>query len=131
VRPETIVDADEVDRMRQDPHCRVFDARTADRYRGENETIDPIAGHIPGAFSAPYVDNLSEAGTMKPPEQLKATYQKLLDEVKPDQAVFYCGSGVTSIHNVLAMEVAGLKGAKIYPGSWSEWIAPRTRPVAT
>jgi len=131
VRPETIVDVEDVDRMRQDPAFRVFDARTADRYHGENETIDPIAGHIPGAYSAPYLDNLDEQGELKPPHELRAIYTKLLGNVEPDQTVFYCGSGVTSIHDVLAMEVAGLSGAKIYPGSWSEWIAPGTRPIAT
>jgi thiosulfate/3-mercaptopyruvate sulfurtransferase len=130
-RPDLIVDAKTVDHMRQDSAYRVFDARAADRYRGENETIDPIAGHIPGAFSAPYLDNLSEEGTLKPPQELRAMYQKLLGEVDPRNAVFYCGSGVTSIHDALAMEIAGLEGAKIYPGSWSEWIAPGTRPIAT
>jgi thiosulfate/3-mercaptopyruvate sulfurtransferase len=131
VRPETLVDVEGVDRMRQDPAFRVFDARTADRYRGENETIDPVAGHIPGAYSAPYVDNLDEEGKLKPPDELRAIYKQLLGGVEADKAVFYCGSGVTSIHDVLAMEVAGLPGAMIYPGSWSEWIAPRTRPIAT
>ncbi|MBN1148506.1 MAG: sulfurtransferase [Anaerolineales bacterium] len=130
-RPDLLIGVEQVDQMRQDPAYRVFDARAAERYRGENETIDPVAGHIPGAYSAPYLDNLDAQGALRPAQELRAHYQDLLAGIPPQNVVFYCGSGVTSIHNVLAMEVAGLEGARIYPGSWSEWIAPRTRPVAT
>ena len=134
-----LVTTRQVEEMRLDPTHRVFDARTAERYRGENETIDPVAGHIPGAVSAPYLDNLTEEGTFRPPEELRAHYQALLGGLPANRVAFYCGSGVTSIHNILAMRVAGygeagygeaiLGEAKLYAGSWSEWIAPRTRPV--
>ncbi len=122
---------DEVDRLRLDPAYRLFDVRAPERYRGEVEPIDPVAGHIPGARNAPYTDNLSPQGTFRSPEELRKHYQALLGEIPAERVVFYCGSGVTSIHSLLAMELAGLKGARFYPGSWSEWIADRSRPVAT
>ncbi|MBN2548032.1 MAG: sulfurtransferase [Anaerolineales bacterium] len=131
LRPELIADIVEVDRMRLDPACRVFDARTLERYHGQNETIDPIAGHIPGAYSAPYLENLTEDLTLRSPEELRAHYKALLGEIPAERVAFYCGSGVTSIHNVLAVMIAGLGEARVYAGSWSEWIADRKRPVAT
>lgn len=131
VRPELVVSAAQVDAMRHDPAYRVFDARAAERYRGENETIDPIAGHIPGAYSAPYLDNLGEEGVFRSPDELRTHYQNLLGDIAPEHSAFYCGSGVTSIHNLLALMHAGLGEGRLYAGSWSEWIAPRTRPVAT
>lgn len=131
VHPERWVDAVELDAMRQNSAYRVFDARLSERFRGQNETIDPVAGHIPGAISAPYIDNLTTEGTFRPAEELRRHYEKLLDGVPAENAVFYCGSGVTSIHNILAILHAGLGEARLYPGSWSEWIASRDRPVAT
>ncbi len=128
-RPELLVTAEQVDAMRQDPAYRVLDARAADRYRGENETIDPVAGHIPGAFSAPYMDNLNPDGTFRPAEALRQHYGKLLGGIPEERAVFYCGSGVTSIHDILAMLYAGMGEARLYAGSWSEWIADPRRPV--
>lgn len=122
---------DEVDRLRLDPAYRLFDVRAPERYRGEIEPIDPVAGHIPGARNAPYTDNLSAQGTFRPAEELRTHYQALIGDIPPQNVVFYCGSGVTSIHSLLAMELAGLRGARFYPGSWSEWIADRSRPVAT
>jgi thiosulfate/3-mercaptopyruvate sulfurtransferase len=130
-RPGMFVTAGQIEKMRQDARCRVFDARTAERYRGENESIDPIAGHIPGAISAPYLENLTQEGVFRPPQELRAHYQALLGNIPVENTAFYCGSGVTSIHDILAMLVAGLGEPKLYAGSWSEWIAPRTRPVAT
>jgi thiosulfate/3-mercaptopyruvate sulfurtransferase len=117
--------------MRWDPAYRVFDARTLERYRGENETIDPVAGHIPGAVSAPYVDNLTKEGIFRPADELQTHYQHLLGEVPARRAIFYCGSGVTSIHNILAMAHAGMGEARLYAGSWSEWITDPGRPVET
>jgi thiosulfate/3-mercaptopyruvate sulfurtransferase len=123
LRTELTASAEQVDAMRQDTACRLLDARGADRYRGENETIDPVAGHIPGAISAPFANNLTAESTFKPPEQLKAYYRGLLgDEMPSENVAVYCGSGVTAIHDILAMQVAGLGEAKLYPGSWSEWI---------
>jgi thiosulfate/3-mercaptopyruvate sulfurtransferase len=107
----------------------VVDARSADRYRGENETIDPVGGHIPGARNRFFKDNLNAEGRFKDAAQLKAEWTQVLGD--PSRAVMQCGSGVTACHNLLALEVAGLSGAALYPGSWSEWCADPTRPVAT
>jgi thiosulfate/3-mercaptopyruvate sulfurtransferase len=128
-RPELAVSGNEVDWMRVNPAYRVVDARSADRYRGENETIDPVAGHIPGAINAPYKDVLSATGKLISGEDLRAYYLKLLDGVEAGQAVFYCGSGVTASLHILAMLHAGLGEARLYAGSWSEWITDAQHPV--
>lgn len=107
----------------------VIDARAADRFRGENETMDPVGGHIPGAKNRFFKDNLDAEGRFKAPARLKADFSALVDD--PSRAIMQCGSGVTACHNLLAMEVAGLQGAALYPGSWSEWCADPARPVAT
>ncbi len=112
------------------PNWKVFDSRTADRYRGENETIDPIAGHIPGAINAPYVDNGTPQGGFLPVEQLRQRFTHLLGETPSEKAIFYCGSGVTAAVNVLALKHAGLGNARLYVGSWSEWITDPENPVA-
>ncbi|OEZ62670.1 sulfurtransferase [Duganella sp. HH105] len=106
----------------------VVDARAADRYRGENETIDPVGGHIPGAKNRFFKDNLSADGRFKDAAQLKEEFAPLF--ASAPQAIMQCGSGVTACHNLLALEVAGLTGAALYPGSWSEWCADPARPVA-
>jgi thiosulfate/3-mercaptopyruvate sulfurtransferase len=129
VRNELWIDADEVELWRKDPAYHVFDARAEERYRGENETIDPVAGHIPGAVSAPYQDHLDEQGRFKPAEELRRMYAERLGDTPAERSVFYCGSGVTSIHNILALQHAGLGEARLYPGSWSEWIASGEREV--
>lgn len=129
--PEQVLTATDVDSIRTDPRYRLFDSRAADRYRGENETIDPVAGHIPGAHSAPYAENLDPAGRFLPPDALRARFQALLGDVSAEQSVFYCGSGVTAAHNVLALAHAGLGQGRLYAGSWSEWITDPTRPIAT
>ncbi len=130
-RPEMLVNTDDVYKLRKNPAFRLFDARAAERYHGLNETIDPIAGHIPGAISAPYLDNLTAEGVLRPVEELRSRYQALVGDIPPENVVFYCGSGVTSIHNLLAMLHAGMGEARLYAGSWSEWIAEGNRPVAT
>ena len=96
----------------------------------EQETIDPVAGHIPGAICVPYPDNVGPDGLFLPREVLKARFEALLGEKPAEQAVFYCGSGVTAAHNLLAMAYAGLGDARLYAGSWSEWIVDPSRPVA-
>lgn len=131
MRPQMLVDAAQVDAMRRDAGYLVLDARAAERYRGENETIDPLAGHIPGAYSAPYSGNLNPDGSFRSPQELRARYQNLLGKLPPEKVAVYCGSGVTSIHNILSIQHAGLGEARLYAGSWSEWIADRSRPVAT
>ena len=114
-----------------DQNYRLLDSRSADRYRGENETIDPVAGHIPGALSAPFAGNLSSNGLFLSREELKNRFQKLLGNVPSERAVFYCGSGVTAAHNLLAVAHAGLGDARLYAGSWSEWITNHDRPIAS
>jgi thiosulfate/3-mercaptopyruvate sulfurtransferase len=109
----------------------VVDARANDRYRGENETLDPVAGHIPGALNRLFRNNLVADGRFKPAETLRAEWQALIGERPASQVINQCGSGVTACHNLLAMEVAGLRGAALYPGSWSEWCAQPGAPVAT
>ncbi|GAA4321240.1 sulfurtransferase [Pigmentiphaga soli] len=108
----------------------VIDARAADRFRGENEHMDPVAGHIPGAVNRPCAQNLA-GGRFLPAEQLRAAFAGLLDGRPPADAISQCGSGVTACHNLLAMEVAGLPGAALYPGSWSEWCSRPGAPIAT
>jgi thiosulfate/3-mercaptopyruvate sulfurtransferase len=107
----------------------VVDARAPDRYRGENETIDPVGGHIPGAKNRFFKDNLQADGCFKSPEQLRQEWMNIISDA--NQAVMQCGSGVTACHNLLALEVAGLVGAALYPGSWSEWCSDTNRPIAT
>ncbi|WP_207062969.1 sulfurtransferase [Motiliproteus sp. SC1-56] len=109
---------------------RLVDARAAARFRGEQEPIDPVAGHVPGALNRPFQDNL-DGGYFKPAATLRQEWQALLDGQAPEAMVMMCGSGVTACHHLLALEVAGLGGAQLYPGSWSEWIRDRARPVAT
>nr|WP_315212339.1 sulfurtransferase [uncultured Duganella sp.] len=107
----------------------VVDARAADRFRGENETIDPVGGHIPGAKNRFFKDNLTPDGRFKSAHQLKQEFSPLF--AAAPQAIMQCGSGVTACHNLLALEIAGLPGAALYPGSWSEWCSDPARPVAT
>ena len=106
----------------------VIDARAPDRFRGENETLDPVGGHIPGAKNRFFKDNLAADGRFKPAQQLRAGFTELIAD--PSTAIMQCGSGVTACHNLLALEVAGMPGAALYPGSWSEWCADAARPVA-
>jgi thiosulfate/3-mercaptopyruvate sulfurtransferase len=131
LHPELLVDTAAVEVLRTDPRFRVVDSRGADRYRGENETLDPIAGHIPGAISGPYAANLDATGHFLSPEALRARFQALLGAVPSDHSVFYCGSGVTAAHNLLAEAYAGLDPGRLYAGSWSEWITDPARPIAT
>jgi thiosulfate/3-mercaptopyruvate sulfurtransferase len=108
----------------------LIDARSADRFAGRNETIDPVAGHIPGARNHPFTDDVDAAGRFLDRGTLRERFAKTLEGVPPDAAICMCGSGVTACHNLLAMEVAGLKGARLYAGSWSEWIRDPKHPVA-
>jgi thiosulfate/3-mercaptopyruvate sulfurtransferase len=121
-RNELFVSSKDIEWMRRDPDYRVLDARSADRYRGENETIDPVAGHIPGAISAPYGDNLNPDGTFQSEQSLADRYKMLVNGVPIEHVVCYCGSGITSAHNILAMMMAGMGEARLYAGSYSEWI---------
>jgi thiosulfate/3-mercaptopyruvate sulfurtransferase len=107
----------------------LLDARAADRFRGENEMIDRVPGHVPGACSRPYAENLVD-GRFKPPAQLADEFRALLGPHAPDATMVMCGSGVTACHHLLAMERAGLRGAALFTGSWSGWISDPARPVA-
>jgi thiosulfate/3-mercaptopyruvate sulfurtransferase len=129
-RSHMMVSTQMVDQLRTEPGGRIFDARSADRYLGENETIDPVAGRIPGAISAPYQENIGPDDLFLSREQLHERFLTLLDGLPPEEATFYCGSGVTAAHNLLAMAYAGMGDARLYVGSWSEWITDPTRPVA-
>jgi thiosulfate/3-mercaptopyruvate sulfurtransferase len=126
---DRLLDATQV-QSRLDAGDLLIDARAADRFRGENEHIDRIAGHVPGARNRPYTDNL-DAQRFKPPVQLAAEFRELLGEHPADGSMVMCGSGVTACHHLLAMERAGVKGAKLFTGSWSGWISDPARPVAT
>ncbi|HEU4459780.1 MAG TPA: sulfurtransferase [Methylibium sp.] len=109
---------------------RLIDARAPERFRGEVEPLDPIAGHIPGALNRPFKDNLDAQGRFLPPDALRAAFVPLLGGAPAADVVHQCGSGVTACHNLLAMDAAGLAGSALYPGSWSEWCADATRPIA-
>jgi thiosulfate/3-mercaptopyruvate sulfurtransferase len=108
----------------------LVDARSGERYRGEAEPIDPVAGHIPGSLNRFVRENL-EGGIFKAPDRLREEFRALIGSTAPEAVVHTCGSGVAACHNLLAMEVAGLSGSRLYPGSWSEWIADPARPRAT
>jgi thiosulfate/3-mercaptopyruvate sulfurtransferase len=131
VQPRLAVDAAFVCARLDRSGIRILDARSPDRYRGENETLDPVAGHIPGAVNRFFRLNLDGSGRFKPAPELKREFDALLGDTSPPGLVHQCGSGVTACHNLLAMEIAGLSGSLLYPGSWSEWVADHTRPVAT
>jgi thiosulfate/3-mercaptopyruvate sulfurtransferase len=124
------VDADYILAHLGDPDVVVLDARSPERYRGETEPIDPVAGHIPGALNRLYKNNLDANGRFKSAQALRAEFSALLAGRRPEQIVHQCGSGVSACHNILAMEIAGLSGSRLYPGSWSEWCAEPARPVA-
>jgi len=109
----------------------LIDARTPERYRGEQEPIDPVAGHIPGALNRVFQLNLDNQGLFLSAEHIASQFKQLIGKTSPEQVVHYCGSGVTACHNLLAMEYAGLNGSKLYTGSWSEWIRDKNRGVST
>jgi thiosulfate/3-mercaptopyruvate sulfurtransferase len=108
----------------------VLDARSPERFRGDKEPIDPVAGHIPGALNRFHASNLTPSGTFKPAAQLRSEFATVLGTQPASELVHSCGSGVTACHNLLAMEHAGLHGSLLYPGSWSEWSADPARPIA-
>jgi thiosulfate/3-mercaptopyruvate sulfurtransferase len=127
-----VVSTDEVAALLDQPERQaLIDARAADRFKGENETIDPVGGHIPGARNRFFQLNLAAPnGRFKPADALKAEFEALLGETRMDAVVHQCGSGVTACHNLLAMAHAGLPVTRLYAGSWSAWCADPARPVA-
>lgn len=130
-RAEMAVDARTVASALGASPPRLVDARAPERYRGDVEPVDKVPGHIPGATNYFFEWNLDEQGLFRTPEELRAKIAASLGDTPADQIVCYCGSGVTACHNLLAFEHAGLTGAKLYAGSWSEWSADPARPVET
>jgi thiosulfate/3-mercaptopyruvate sulfurtransferase len=126
-----VVDAAQVLSLLRDPKRLLVDARAAERYAGSVEPIDAVAGHVAGAVNHPFAANLAADGRFLPPEQLRQRWAAELGGRSPADVVAMCGSGVTACHNLLSLEVAGLHGAKLYAGSWSEWIRDPNRPIAT
>lgn len=124
-----VVTADEVLANIASPELVVVDARGPDRFRGENETIDPVGGHIPGARNRFFRDNLDADGRFRPAAELRREFLELFAGTPPDKTVMQCGSGVSACHNLIALELAGLTGARLYAGSWSEWCSDSARPV--
>lgn len=126
-----IVTSAELAELRPGPGILLVDARGADRFAGRNETIDPVAGHVPGARNRPFTTNLGPEGVFLPADVLRRRFETLLGSKPPSALIAMCGSGVTACHNLLALEHAGLGGARLYAGSWSEWIRDPRRPIAT
>lgn len=122
--------ADAVLRQLTDPTCALIDARAGERYRGEVEPIDPVAGHIPGALNRFYKANLNADLTFRPAAEIRREFEALIGGRAPARVGHQCGSGITACANIFAMEYAGLAGSKLYAGSWSEWVADPARPVA-
>jgi thiosulfate/3-mercaptopyruvate sulfurtransferase len=128
-RPEMRVSVDEVSAQLGTSGTLLVDARAPERYEGQTEPIDRVPGHIPGAVNRHYRSNAGDDFTLRPPEELRAQFLEVLGTHTPSQTVMYCGSGVTACQNLLAMAHAGLPGARLYAGSWSEWSADPTRPI--
>ena len=130
-RLDMTIGIDDVSAHAHDGDWRLLDARAPERYRGEVEPMDPVAGHIPGAASYFFQRNIDERGTLRTPEDLRARFAPYINGIAPEHIVCYCGSGVQACHNLLALEHAGVSGARLYPGSWSQWVSDRSRPVET
>ena len=126
-----MVDYEELEKLRRQPESLVLDARGAPRFRGDSEPIDRVAGHVPGAHNRPFSQNLTADGRFKQPEVLREEFNAALAGRAPSRAVHMCGSGVFACHNQLAMEVAGLRGSRVFVPSWSGWVSDPSRPVAT
>jgi thiosulfate/3-mercaptopyruvate sulfurtransferase len=123
-------DTDELERRLGDSRLLLLDARARPRYLGREEPIDPVAGHVPGAVNLPFQNSLETDGRFRDADELRSTLEPLLAGRPREEVVAMCGSGVTACHDIFALELAGLSGVRLYPGSWSEWIRSPTRPVA-
>lgn len=128
-RADFVVDAGDVASRMNHSDWRLLDARSPERYRGDVETLDKVGGHIPSAIDHFFQWNLDDRGLFRSPEDLRERFERVTGDVSPERVVCYCGSGVTACHNLLALEHAGLLGAKLYPGSWSEWSSDPSRPI--
>lgn len=128
--PGFFADAEEVAQAAGDPSRCVIDARAEERYSGEVEPFDPVGGHIPGSVNWPYEENIDFSGYLLPAAELAENFLGVIGDRDPRNVIHVCGSGVTACQNLIAMEACGLRGSRLYPGSWSEWIADPARPVA-
>lgn len=131
VQSKLLIETSEIQDHLSDPSLTIIDSRAAERYRGEIEPIDPVAGHIPGALPSPHLNVLDKKGNFLPADKLEHYFKSLLGDVRAEDTAFYCGSGVTAVENVLAMKYAGMGEARLYAGSWSEWITDPARPIST
>ncbi|MEJ0086611.1 MAG: sulfurtransferase [Pseudomonadota bacterium] len=131
VNQDAWVSSAQVNELRQRPQTLLVDARGSERFAGRSETIDPVAGHVPGARNLPFLNNLGVDGKFLAVDTLRQRWLTVLGSQPPTAVIAMCGSGVTACHNLLALEHAGLPGGRLYPGSWSEWIRDPDRPVAT
>ncbi|MDH5738488.1 MAG: rhodanese-like domain-containing protein, partial [Gammaproteobacteria bacterium] len=125
------LDSEAVQRGLEQREIVLIDARDEARFNGEHEPLDKVAGHIPGSINIPFEKNLDANGKFLTPEQLQANFSNTVVDFTKNKIVHSCGSGVTACHNILAMEIIGLSGSRLYPGSWSEWITDPTRPIST
>jgi len=131
LRADMRVTVDEAATRIGNPGVLFVDARSPERFEGQPDPLDSVSGHIPGARNRFYKNNLAEDGTMRPPDALRVDFMRVLGDRSADQAVMYCGSGITACQNLLAMEYAGLRGTKLFAGSWSEWESDPKLPVET
>jgi thiosulfate/3-mercaptopyruvate sulfurtransferase len=131
IKRSRLIETDEILNHLNDPDLLLVDSRAEERYLGEIEPIDPVAGHIPGAILSPHEEVLDAAGFFLPADQLRSHFKQLLGDSSAKNTVFYCGSGVTAAQNILAVAHAGLGHSRLYAGSWSEWITDPSRPIAT
>lgn len=129
VRNDLWLTSEQIASALEEKQVRLIDARGAERFRGDSEPIDPVAGHVPGAVNLPFAENLDAQGRFKDPEALKARFAPVVGEFPGERVAHMCGSGVTACHNLLAMEVAGLGASRLYAGSWSEWITDPERKI--
>ncbi len=127
---ELMVSNNEVLQNMRDKQFTLVDARTAERFSGDEEPIDPVAGHVPGAINLPYVGNLDSDGYFLSAKDLRFRFESVLGSASPDKIVHMCGSGVSACHNILAMDIAGIPAPRLYVGSWSEWVSDSSRPIA-
>jgi thiosulfate/3-mercaptopyruvate sulfurtransferase len=128
-RDDMTVDAEGVTAILEQHDALLLDARAPERYRGDVELVDRVPGHIPGAVNHYFQQNLDDRGTFRSADDLREHLSAALGSTPADRVVCYCGSGVTACHNLLAMEVAGMRGARLYAGSWSEWSSDPSRPI--
>ena len=131
VRPDMVASLADVENAQYGMNTILLDARSKERYEGISDPVDPVAGHVPGAISHPLGNNLDRTGKFKTKEELKHNFDKISNEFREKDVISMCGSGITACHNILALEISGIKNVRLYVGSWSEWITDPNRTVVT